>query len=528
MRALDRKLIRDFRRLWAQSLAVALVMACGVATLILAIGTYQSLDETRSAYYQRYRFGDIFASATRAPNSLKSTIAAIDGVAAVETRIASPVILDIPGLREPATGSGDLHSREWRHRGQRRVPAPGAPARRGTRQRGRGQLELRRGASLHRRLDLRRGHQRLEDQAQHRRHRSVAGIHLRARPRRHDAGQPPLRRAVDAGAGAGAAVQSRRGVQFGQPAPAARRRRERRHRDARHPARALWRHRRLCAQGPALQRLPRQRTGPAQGHGRDHPADLPGRLGLPHQHDPVAADLAGARTDRPVEGAGLRPLRRGLALSQAGAGDRFDRHAYRHRRRQLARPRPDAPLYRVLQLPVPHLPRDARHLSGRRRHQLRRGDPGRAQSGVVCLRAAPGRRHAPAGAASLSPGARRVVRRPADLLAAHHHGAPPCLAPSGALGAHRRRHRLLGGAGRGGAGDDGFGRSHARRGLLPHRPAGRDAVLQHAAAARGGERGPEPARRDDGGALSRPSGAHLATATIRVSSSSPASRRAPT
>jgi putative ABC transport system permease protein len=115
MRVLDRKLIRDLRRLWAQSLAIALVMACGVATLILAIGTYQSLDETRAAYYERYRFGDIFASATRAPNSLARQIAAIDGVAAVETRIASPVILDIPGLREPATGlaisvpeSGDI------------------------------------------------------------------------------------------------------------------------------------------------------------------------------------------------------------------------------------------------------------------------------------------------------------------------------------------------------------------------------------------------------------------------------------
>jgi putative ABC transport system permease protein len=115
MRALDRKLIRDFGRLWAQSLAIALVMACGVATLILAIGTYQSLDETRSAYYERYRFGDIFAAATRAPDSLGRQIAAIDGVAAVETRIASPVILDIPGLREPATGlaisipeSGDI------------------------------------------------------------------------------------------------------------------------------------------------------------------------------------------------------------------------------------------------------------------------------------------------------------------------------------------------------------------------------------------------------------------------------------
>ena len=104
MRALDKKLIRDLRRLWAQALAIALVMACGVATLVLAVGTYRSLDETRNAYYERYRFGDIFGSAVRAPITLASTIARIDGVAAVDPRIVKPVLLDIPGLREPATG----------------------------------------------------------------------------------------------------------------------------------------------------------------------------------------------------------------------------------------------------------------------------------------------------------------------------------------------------------------------------------------------------------------------------------------
>ena len=35
MRALDIKLFRDLAHLWAQSLAIAMVMACGVATLIL-------------------------------------------------------------------------------------------------------------------------------------------------------------------------------------------------------------------------------------------------------------------------------------------------------------------------------------------------------------------------------------------------------------------------------------------------------------------------------------------------------------
>jgi putative ABC transport system permease protein len=101
---LDRKLVRDLARLWAQALAVALVMACGVMTLILALGATRALDETRSAFYDRTRFGDIFASVTRAPESVKSAILAIDGVSAVATRIVNPVIIDIDGMMEPATG----------------------------------------------------------------------------------------------------------------------------------------------------------------------------------------------------------------------------------------------------------------------------------------------------------------------------------------------------------------------------------------------------------------------------------------
>jgi len=101
---LDRKLVRDLARLWAQSLAVALVMACGVMTLILALGATRALEDTRAAFYDRTRFGQIFASATRAPESLKADIAAIDGVSAVATRVVNPVIIDITGMAEPATG----------------------------------------------------------------------------------------------------------------------------------------------------------------------------------------------------------------------------------------------------------------------------------------------------------------------------------------------------------------------------------------------------------------------------------------
>jgi putative ABC transport system permease protein len=104
MHMLDLKLFRDLKHLWAQALAIALVVAGGAATLVLAVGSLRSLEETRTAYYERYQFADVFASVRRAPKSLANRIAEIPGVAAVELRIAKLALLDIPNFREPATG----------------------------------------------------------------------------------------------------------------------------------------------------------------------------------------------------------------------------------------------------------------------------------------------------------------------------------------------------------------------------------------------------------------------------------------
>jgi putative ABC transport system permease protein len=103
MHMLDRKLLRDLRRMWAQALAIALVMASGIATFVLASGAYQSLEETRSAYYLRYRFADVFAEVRRAPKSVIEQILAIPGVARAEPRITHLALLDVEGLAEPAT-----------------------------------------------------------------------------------------------------------------------------------------------------------------------------------------------------------------------------------------------------------------------------------------------------------------------------------------------------------------------------------------------------------------------------------------
>ncbi|MDB6166572.1 MAG: outer rane-specific lipoprotein transporter subunit LolC [Lacunisphaera sp.] len=101
---LDRKLLRDLKRLKGQAAAVSLVMACGLAMLIMARSLIHSLDGTRAEYYLTNHFADVFASLKRAPNYLIDRIRAIPGVATVQTDLSVPVTLDLPGIAEPAGG----------------------------------------------------------------------------------------------------------------------------------------------------------------------------------------------------------------------------------------------------------------------------------------------------------------------------------------------------------------------------------------------------------------------------------------
>ncbi len=101
---LDRKLLRDLGKMKGQVLAVSLVMACGLAMMIMTRSLIMTLETTRSTYYQRYAMADIFATLKRAPLSVADQLASLPGVATVETRVAVDVTLDLPGLSEPATG----------------------------------------------------------------------------------------------------------------------------------------------------------------------------------------------------------------------------------------------------------------------------------------------------------------------------------------------------------------------------------------------------------------------------------------
>ncbi|HVH26138.1 MAG TPA: FtsX-like permease family protein [Vicinamibacterales bacterium] len=101
--ALNRKLLRDLLEMKGQAFAIAMVVAAGVAMFVMYLSNFDSLRRTQSAYYERQRFADIFASLKRAPLSLRDRIAQIPGVTAVDARVVASVTLNVPGLDEPAS-----------------------------------------------------------------------------------------------------------------------------------------------------------------------------------------------------------------------------------------------------------------------------------------------------------------------------------------------------------------------------------------------------------------------------------------
>ncbi|MCE3003237.1 MAG: FtsX-like permease family protein [Xanthomonadaceae bacterium] len=101
MKALSRKALRDLWHLRGQALAIALVIAGGIANLVMSQATLDSLYGTRERFYRENAFADAWAPLERAPESVAARLAAIDGVAAVETRVVSAGNLALEGFDEP-------------------------------------------------------------------------------------------------------------------------------------------------------------------------------------------------------------------------------------------------------------------------------------------------------------------------------------------------------------------------------------------------------------------------------------------
>lgn len=102
--SLNKKLFRDLWKIRGQAFAIALVVGSGVAVMVMSLSSLESLKETAAAYYDRYRFGHVFAGLERAPEHIATRIEKIPGVQTVQTRITKLVTLSIENFDEPIIG----------------------------------------------------------------------------------------------------------------------------------------------------------------------------------------------------------------------------------------------------------------------------------------------------------------------------------------------------------------------------------------------------------------------------------------
>ena len=101
LRAIHRMALRDLWHMRGQALAIALVIASGIAMLVMSQSTLVSLTETRERLYHDLRFSDVWAQVKRAPLSVAARAAELPGVNAVQPRLLASAKLALTDFADP-------------------------------------------------------------------------------------------------------------------------------------------------------------------------------------------------------------------------------------------------------------------------------------------------------------------------------------------------------------------------------------------------------------------------------------------
>ncbi len=103
MKTLNRKALRDLWHMRGQMLAIALVIATGVAVLVMSQATLLSLKKTQNQLYTEQRFSQLWVTVKRAPLTMLKRIAHVPGVEEVEGRLITGAKLTVRNFDEPVT-----------------------------------------------------------------------------------------------------------------------------------------------------------------------------------------------------------------------------------------------------------------------------------------------------------------------------------------------------------------------------------------------------------------------------------------
>ena len=91
-----RKTWRDLRSAWAQSLALVVIVALGVSSLMALAGAYRDLGASYQHTYDSLHFADVTFRVRSAPTDATAKLAALDGVKAVTPRLVVDTGYELP------------------------------------------------------------------------------------------------------------------------------------------------------------------------------------------------------------------------------------------------------------------------------------------------------------------------------------------------------------------------------------------------------------------------------------------------
>ncbi len=93
---LFKKTLRDMKSAWAQSLALAVIVALGIAGLISMDGAYRDLSTSYNYAYDTLHFADVAFSVQAAPSDVVEKVAHLNGVEAVTGRLVVDTGYELP------------------------------------------------------------------------------------------------------------------------------------------------------------------------------------------------------------------------------------------------------------------------------------------------------------------------------------------------------------------------------------------------------------------------------------------------
>ncbi len=97
MRLLLRKTLRDMKSAWAQSVALIIIIALGIASLVSMAGAYRDLSSSYQRTYDELHFADVSFSVQAAPEDIVKEVARVPGVEAATGRLVIDSGYELPG-----------------------------------------------------------------------------------------------------------------------------------------------------------------------------------------------------------------------------------------------------------------------------------------------------------------------------------------------------------------------------------------------------------------------------------------------